>query len=217
MAARRRAIAAAVADRPIPRLLGDRPITTVQESKPGALNVAGTRREYKKPLGSPHWTPVFITINTNLKTRDEDLAVTQLRCLRDVTRQMLATKEILKILDVHEERPISFDPRTNLLSPINVRIAAEFGRAGSIHTHSRVLIHHTSKVWFNKMKIKAFIRDRMNAIGEQLTGAPWFKNRAVPNVKIQLLGNPDEAEWLEKYMDKDRPEHEELSPISVSF
>lgn len=195
----------------LPDELNDRPITTVSEMTGG--NIAGTRRRHKTALGDEQYTHVLITINTNFKTRDHDLAVRQLRALRDVTRQMLGSPEITKVMDVAAERPITFPGRTNLLEPIRTKIASEFGPAGSVHTHAHVKLHHTTRVFFNRMKMKAFIRQRMNLLAEADRTGPWFKGRAVPNIKVQLLADPRQEEKLRRYLEKDGA----LSQVEETF
>lgn len=209
--------AAALAGRRLPATLNDKPIQTVQDLAGPGANIAGTRRRHRTQVGDRNETNVFITINTNFKTRDHDLAVAQLRVLREVTRQMLGTPEILKVLDVDPEGPIDFGTRQNLLAPINVKISAEFGTRGSIHTHSVVRITHSTRLFYNRVKIKAFVRDRVNAVAMAMSGGPWFKGRAVPNVKIKLLPNSDYLDRLEKYLNKDADESTDTRPIEGFF
>lgn len=208
------AAAANVKNKAMPRSLGGRPLESVQQMAGGeGYNIAGTRRKHKTQLGDEQYSNFFITVNTNFKTRDHELAVAQLRALREVTRQMLGSPEILKVLDVDPNAPITFPGRENLLEPIKTKIASEFGPAGSVHTHSDVRIHHTTRVFFNRAKMKAFIRDRMNAIGEQVSGAPWFKGRGVPNIKVKLLADPRQEEKLKRYLEKDAA----LSQVEETF
>ena len=208
-------MAARFKDTPLPPDLNDRPLTTVKEMAGGGhdTNIAGTRRRHKTQLGDEQYTYVLITINTNFKTRDHGLAVAQLRALRDVTLQMLGSAEILKVLDVAPERPITFPARTNLLEPVRTKVASEFGPAGSVHTHSTVWMHHTTRVFFNRAKMKAFVRQRMNLIADAAGSGPWFKGRGVPNIKVQLLADPRQEEKLKRYLEKDNA----LSQVEETF
>lgn len=204
-----------VRGRPLPRVLGERHVDTVQNMAGGGRNIAGTRTRYKKTLGDEQYTHVFITINTNLKTRDPVLRRRQLIAARNITAQMFASREILEVLDVDERRPINLDTRANLLDNIKANVAAEVGRErNSIHTHSTVKLHHTTRVFFNRLKMKAFFFDRMNAISQQYDGIDWM--RRPPNIKVKLLADPRQEEKLRKYMNKDAGKYDVL-PIEESF
>jgi len=191
------------------------PVKTVRETGFNAQNVAGTRRRYKYEIGHPQETNVFITINTNLKTRDDGLAAAQLLALRDITAQMLASEEILKVLDVDPALPLSFHPRAGLRAPIRTRVAGEFGPImGSIHSHASVFIKHESRIFFNRAKIKHFIKDRMNAVAENMGATLWM--RALPNVQVKLLQPSDYLERIERYMNKTSLPGEKVS-VDTSF
>lgn len=208
------AAAHAAKDRKLPDLPSGAPIRTIAESKVGAKNVSGTRR-LPKDLGAARWTRVFVTINSNLKTRDYDLAILQLKAAREVTRQMLATPEISKVIDVAEARPINFVTRENLIGQVEALISAELGKQGSIHTHARIDVHHTSAMFYNRKKMKAFFQDRMNEAARMMNFDQWMRRE--PNIRIKLLGNPNEKEAVEKYVRKDAGADSELQPIQENF
>lgn len=187
---------------------------------PGAIRDYGIRLEPRrgeggkgeKPLNSPAFTSVLITINTNKRFDDEEERLEVATYLQDACRRMSTTQEgleqVLQFKDADKEGGATGFRDTDRVTEVLQTVEVGAGRhdptgrdvrgRGTIHAHIKISIKHTTRLFFDRQAIKDFIREEMNG----LAGRTILGNRRLPNVKIQLLGDPEEKFKIEKYFEK---------------
>jgi hypothetical protein len=82
---------------------------------------------------------------------------------------------------------------SGLVQSVRTEYAVERGgKQNTMHVHIVVRVEHTGTLWFDRLKIKQYYA---KALGSDMP--------KLPNVKVKLLGNPNEAEALRGYLIKD--------------
>lgn len=88
-----------------------------------------------------------------------------------------------------DEVPGSFNDPALVLDVQSEWAVERGGRKNSVHSHIVIRVRHTGVLSFDRLKIKEDCKAFM--------GLP-----KLPNVKVKLLGNPKEAEFLRDYLEK---------------
>lgn len=168
------------------------------------LVVAPEKKE-KRRNGDPSNTNVFITVNTNLKPADNSDRARGLKIVGLMGEAMFNSAAGLNAVTAwYDERgwkgrneiPGADFHDTSLVQSVDTDLKPEIGGAqNSVHLHAVVRVEHTGTLFFDRDRIKNFTRAFFNA-----SGYPMLKK---PNVKVKLLGNPNEAYHLRGYLLKD--------------